>query len=585
MFLFSIIITMNKIKVVRIPSVYEPCPKYCQFGCTKNFSKEDIVIINCQFWDKNLNERKDFVLNNIEMSKNSEINKHNEYEYHFKKIRVCRNFFLNSLGLKYHFIYNLLRNIKKFENDWNTLITAPKDKRKYNKFLKNNPIRKLIDKFILSYNPRKSHFRRENCPNKLYIENTNCVEMYTNFAKFHNFTPIFDYKNMKSEEFSNSDIKCTYSYFFKVIKIWNISFIKHCHDKCKICFNYRNHNEIQKFVKICQICITFENHIKEVKEVRNKIRLHSEMQEKSFDNEKKFTKYLVVSLDTQKVLQIPKLPIKDNHFSDKVNCTNFTISQEGKNGTAICLTSNDTEMNKNASDFCNFYFQFCKSSLCNFAEKVIVICDNCWAQNKNWLLLSNLIVFVNEPNFKPQSLIIDYLISGHSYQSADTVHATIELNLRKHQCIYNFKHLNDIISSSRQNLIVQTIKFNEIINFIDYSKCRKEFNLCTVRSLMFKKGSTDIFVKLNDDLNFKRFDILKSNIKLKLQNFINNNTSMIGDLTKKTSPVGISQEKFNSITKDIDSIPENFRSFYNNILINDKRKSTDIKCKNKKHKS
>jgi hypothetical protein len=70
----------------------------------------------------------------------------------------------------------------------------------------------------------------------------------------------------------------------------------------------------------------------EVKTVRRQYRNDTSAQILSSNAENNLPKLLVVSLDTQKILQIPKMPIKDNYFAERIGVTNFTIAQTGIEG-------------------------------------------------------------------------------------------------------------------------------------------------------------------------------------------------------------------------------------------------------------
>jgi hypothetical protein len=66
----------------------------------------------------------------------------------------------------------------------------------------------------------------------------------------------------------------------------------------------------------------------------------------------KNSKYLVVSADMQKTLQIPIL--KTNYFCEKLNVHNLTFAQLGTDGQSICVLSHEEQINKNSSDICNY---------------------------------------------------------------------------------------------------------------------------------------------------------------------------------------------------------------------------------------
>lgn len=151
-----------------------------------------------------------------------------------------------------------------------------------------------------------------------------------------------------------------------------------------------------------------------MKLVREKSRSDTEIQYQNTCELSTSAKYLVVSADMQKTLQIPKL--KHNYFCEKLNVYNLTFAKIGVNANSICVLSHEEQMNKNASDVCNYYLKFLFSDFCQKCEQFVIKCDNALNQNKCWLLLTNLIRIVNDINFKPISITIDYYEDGHSFQ-------------------------------------------------------------------------------------------------------------------------------------------------------------------------
>jgi hypothetical protein len=219
----------------------------------------------------------------------------------------------------------------------------------------------------------------------------------------------------------------------------------------------------------------YGKNIKNAKSARIKSRNDEMRQKESIDIQTNLPKYFVVSVDMQKILQFPILSTKDNNFNDKINLFNETISQLGENGHSICYIAHDCEVDKKSSEICNIYWKFFESNLCQNANDVIIKCDNCYAQNKSWLFLSNLIRFVNHPNFKANSITIDYYESGHTYVSADSVHGNITQKLNKTTKIFDFYHMMEIIKSFRSNMTVEDVKYNEIYIFNDETKVKKNY--------------------------------------------------------------------------------------------------------------
>jgi hypothetical protein len=140
---------------------------------------------------------------------------------------------------------------------------------------------------------------------------------------------------LKTSENENNK-NCIYKYFYIIVKSHlNISFTNPCNDLCKTCFKWKNHQKLRKENNCrenCNQCISYKIHMNEVKTVRRQYRNDTSAQILSSNAENNLPKLLVVSLDTQKILQIPKMPIKDNYFAERIGVTNFTIAQTGIEG-------------------------------------------------------------------------------------------------------------------------------------------------------------------------------------------------------------------------------------------------------------
>ncbi len=109
------------------------------------------------------------------------------------------------------------------------------------------------------------------------------------------------------------------------------------------------------------------------------------------------------------------------------------------------------------------------SELCQNCDNLVIKCDNCGSQQKSWLFLTSLILIVNEPEFRPKSIEIDYYEIGHSFQAADSVHSNITTKMKEFDDIYTYNHLDSIIKTSRKNLKVEFLKYNEMYIFKDLS--------------------------------------------------------------------------------------------------------------------
>jgi hypothetical protein len=91
----------------------------------------------------------------------------------------------------------------------------------------------------------------------------------------------------------------------------NISFSSRSIDKCSLCNEHKSCNE--NCTENCEICKNWKIHIRFVKIATNKSRLETEIQYQNTCEISNYPKFLVISADMQKMLQIPIL--KENSFA------------------------------------------------------------------------------------------------------------------------------------------------------------------------------------------------------------------------------------------------------------------------------
>jgi hypothetical protein len=153
----------------------------------------------------------------------------------------------------------------------------------------------------------------------------------------------------------------------------NISFSSKENDDCSQCLEYKNCSENCEMN--CAICKSWKIHINNAKLARDKSRLYIKKQYQSYCKITNASKYLVISADMQKTLQIPV--IKNNYFCEKLNVYNLTFAQLGVNEKSLCVISHEEQINKNSSDLVNYYLKFLFSNMCENFENLVIKCDNC----------------------------------------------------------------------------------------------------------------------------------------------------------------------------------------------------------------
>jgi hypothetical protein len=257
------------------------------------------------------------------------------------------------------------------------------------------------------------------CPTRLYKE----------FAKIKGFESRFN----KNETLINNKNPlriemCNFLYFDKIRKQLNIGFKQPTNDKCYKC-TIHDLNEVEKELCECDICINYNKHIENFTDSRNS--MHSDS-----SYAKNESNLIVVTLDAQKTISMPVLPLgTESYFSAKISAYNQTFCEIGENGKAFCFLLNDTQTDKKSREYTNIVLKFLKTDFCKTAQFVIFWSDNCYKENKNWLLFSNLIKIVNDSTVNQQKITFKYLESGHTYMSCDSLHAKISEKFKKEKVI------------------------------------------------------------------------------------------------------------------------------------------------------
>ncbi|XP_058814796.1 uncharacterized protein LOC131678587 [Topomyia yanbarensis] len=147
--------------------------------------------------------------------------------------------------------------------------------------------REAVQAHILSHNPTISHYRREHAPNRLYLPSDLCE------------------KRMHQEFSETCNMKVSYAFYCRVMKDMNISLVKLGHEQCECCvaaIQHRKQSGHQEQLTeqnfSCAVCVAFTQHIRAAGESRSAYRE---------DGEIVSPKTVVLAVDLQKVIQIPRL--------------------------------------------------------------------------------------------------------------------------------------------------------------------------------------------------------------------------------------------------------------------------------------
>lgn len=466
-------------------AVLPPCGMKCRRKCREKFSEQRRDQIQKHFWSMNFAERRGFLNSHITMQKvhqKKTQSKGKTASMHYslpkengEKVIVCKTMFLHSLGMKTD---GYVTELKKAMKETCGLPMKSRDNRG-----RHEPANKgdhnLIKQHIDSFNPQVSHYKRENAPNRRYLDADLSVTVL-----WQDYVKCFG--------------KISYSAYRKLFDDANIGFGKPSQDKCQRCemnnVNPHEHSENEH----CDICDDLKHHLHEAKEAR---KAYEDDNQRTWPDDTK-----VYAVDMQKVIMLPKMNIKEHFFVSRLTVFNETFASLSEKDD-ICVLWHEGISGRDADDVASAYAQVIRQS---DADKFVFWADNCCAQNKNWVLFSSMMFCVNS-EFGPIEIQIKYFEKGHTYMRADSVHGSIGKAMKKREEILDWGDFVTVVNNARKsNRVVELTQFYK---FTDHhrqgTKKQPMPILRTVREAKFQKGSTSLFYKTSSsDTEFKEVQML-----------------------------------------------------------------------------
>lgn len=230
----------------------------------------------------------------------------------------------------------------------------------------------------------------------------------------------------------------------------------------------------------------------------------------------------VYTVDMQKVLILPKMKNKNSFFVSRLIVMNETFAplHIGKNK---CVLWHEAIAGRSAREVSSTYHKIITSSKPEVSTFTFWS-DNCSAQNKNWVLFTAFVTFVNS-DWGPDTIRMKYFEPGHSFMKADAVHGKIgrEWNIRGE--ILTMDEVADVILKAEKNNEVVNMAVQDFINFIDGSRNRRKADtginlmplLNKIKIAEFRKGSRSMFyLESYEDQDLKECSFLKKTFKLNM---------------------------------------------------------------------
>nr|XP_029734025.1 uncharacterized protein LOC109422949 [Aedes albopictus] len=218
------------------------------------------------------------------------------------------------------------------------------------------------------------------------------------------------------------DTGVTYEFYCRTLKDMNISIVKLGHEQCETCVSAIQHEKTSGHSKeaaqtndMCTICEQYRNHLQLATSARKEYRE---------DGDSIKPGYVVLAVDLQKVIQLPRLDgLKTVVFSQRLIAFNETFAPVGKytqSTPVVACVWNEAVTGRASNDIIGCFHLVVNRF--NNMEKLVLWLDNCAAQNKNWNLFLHLILLINSKNINLKELILKYFEPGHTFMAADSFH-------------------------------------------------------------------------------------------------------------------------------------------------------------------
>lgn len=342
------------------------------------------------------------------------------------KRQVCRNMFLNTLGIGRSHI-----------RGW---LTKPKvtQKAKRNSAKTNGGDTSFAIKYLNEMPKLPSHYCRKSS-SKLYLEPI--IQSKSHLFKI--------YKQKCGED--GFQAVCRRK-FFALFDDQNLSIHHPKKDRCDVCCSYEAGNLGEDEYKI---------HIKNKEDARAEKRTDKANAQEG--------KCHVITMDVQSVLLSPVLNASALYYKTKLAVHNFTI-YDLVTRHAKCFLWDETEADLVASVFATCLISYLEERFTDNLP-IIIFSDGCTNQNRN-AILSNALSHYAVKHGK--TVVQKYLEKGHTQMEVDSVHANIEKTL-KNKNIYSPLDYIEACKMARcqpEKYDVQYLNYNYFLDYSETSKMR-----------------------------------------------------------------------------------------------------------------
>lgn len=370
--------------------------------------------------------------------------------------------------------------------------------------------RSKVEEHIESYHPQVAHYRRIHAPNRRYLpSDVTITSMHQDF-------------NSKDPQ-----SKCSYEHYRSTVREMNISFTKLGEEGCEVCEGFEmnkhahghivNLQDLEQYVHDdnaevadCALCNDFVKHTRAAIKSRKHYRADAEPPPQGTR---------VRSADLQKVIMLPRMPgIKTAIFTRRIIAFHETFAAVGERSKkdnkedTISVVWHEGITGRNQEDLTSAFAKMMASD--RDVSHMVIWLDNCAAQNKNWCLLSSLVLLLNTGTL--DDLTLKFFEKGHTFMSADSVHHGVEREMANQPGgnIYDFDDFIKVVSQSNSGAMnVLQLRSEDVKSWRSYlsqAKVRKQgVKLADMVQIQLRRGCPELYYKVDHDQEeFIRLDFL-----------------------------------------------------------------------------
>lgn len=471
-----------------------PCTvKKCTNSCYE-ISEERRKSLFDHFWGLTPQRRKDWILRmtqteNIKRKRIKDSSKRTvTYKYNITDGEghrgVCLQFLTRTLDITAKFIHYTLTNSDHFG-------TSKIDMR--GRHVPKNKTQdchiQQVEEFIRKLPAVPSHYCRSDST-RVYLP-----------AEFKNISHLY---SKYTEICKENKVEFVTERIFRRIfnEKFNISFHVPKKDKCAKCVRFESMKQNETMTP--EIIKAHEEHLKEKDDSNNRYRAHKNITQTD-------KTALCASFDLQKVLNTPYGDSMLLFYTLKLGLYNFVVHENGtKDGYCFYWDESNGKRGANKiATILNTYINMVDER--GTTKKLLLYCDCCPGQNRNKIILA----MIHDTLQKCQILEViqvNYLLTGHSYMSADGVHANIENSIST--IIWAPSAWHTVFENARKN--PKPLKVHPMV-YDDFKKwnliAEKYFSgnltgkISKIRIATFKKGRNKVSIKYSMSVSAPEFEV------------------------------------------------------------------------------